>query len=261
MNHVSAAEHEFVVPAHQDSPYLADCLKSLRQQTEPARILLATSTPSGHIVSTGRSFGLDTKINPLRSGIAADWNFALRSSKARFVTLAHQDDVYDPTFLQRTLALFNTHPAGALCFTGYAQIDDKGRRVTSKISLAKHTLERLILGSREAIYPKRMRAFLSFGNPLPCSSVTFDREKLADFTFKDRYQSNLDWEAWLTLCAQGIMFLRVPARLVGRRHNGLTATSRLIQQGRRQAEDRDMFRKLWPEPVASAIALLYRVGY
>jgi hypothetical protein len=40
--------------------------------------------------------------------------------------------------------------------------------------------------------------FLSFGNPLPCSSVTLNRAP-ADFNFSLDYTSNLDSDAWLTL--------------------------------------------------------------
>ena len=256
-----AAEHSFVVPAYGDSPFLAGCLRSLRAQTLISRLLLTTSTPSRFIEEVAVEFGAEVRVNPERAGIASDWNFALAASGARFVTLAHQDDVYFPAFLERSLALFQGAPDAAVCFTAYEEIDDTGAPKTSKISLAKHLLERLTLGSVDTVRGARLRAFLSFGNPLPCSSVTFNREQLGSFEFSGDYASNLDWDAWLRLERAGETFLRVPERLVGRRHNSLTATSQLLRDGRRKQEDLRIFQRLWPAPLGDFIAYAYRAGY
>jgi glycosyltransferase involved in cell wall biosynthesis len=255
------ADHCFVVMAHGDSPYLAGCLASLRAQSVPARIVVTTSTPSTFIDAAATAAEAPVMVNPDRAGIAGDWNFALAATGARHVTLAHQDDVYFPPFLARSLALLQADPRAAICFTGYVEIDDDGAPVRSRISLAKHFLERITLGDAARPAPGRLRRFLAFGNPLPCSSVTFDRARLGGFAFSDAFRSNLDWDAWLRLLNDGAVFVRTPERLVGRRHNPLTATSALIREGARRREDLAMFRRLWPAPVAEMIALAYKVGY
>ena len=61
--------------------------------------------------------------------------------------------------------------------------------------------------------------------------------------------------------AEGRGFARSPRRLVGRRHNPLTETARLIKSGVRQREDLALFRRLWPKPIADLIAFVYRAGY
>jgi len=254
-----APDHAFVVMAHGDSPFLPGCLASLRAQTLASRIVVSTSTPSPYIERAAAAAPLI--VNPERSGIAADWNFALRISQARYVTLAHQDDVYFPTFLAASLDLLAMIPAAALSFTGYVEIGDDGSRVRSRTSLIKHRLEAITLGSAVAPGPARFRAFLSFGNPLPCSSVTFDRDRIGDFAFSDAFRSNLDWDAWLRLQSDGALFVRTAERLVGRRHNRLTATTALTREGVREREDATMFRRLWPRPVADLIALAYKAGY
>lgn len=256
-----AAEHVFMVLAYGDSPFLAGCLASLRAQTHASRIVVSTSTPSPRIEACAAAAGAELLVNPARGGIGPDWNFALRSADARYVTLAHQDDLYDPDFTAQTLALFARHPEGALCFTGYREIDDAGRRKSSKISHVKHLIEAATLGSRTAVRGLPLRMFLSFGNPLPCSSVTFDRAALADFSFDETFASNLDWEAWWRLYAEGRTFLHSPRRLVGRRHNDQTETSRLIKEGRRQAEDAAMFGRIWPRPIARALGAFYAASY
>jgi glycosyltransferase involved in cell wall biosynthesis len=257
---VNARDHSFVVVAYEASPFLADCIRSLAAQTSPSRILIATSTPCPEIDAVAREHGLRVLVNPERRGIAGDWNFALCATDARYVTLAHQDDVYAPNFLAETLHLFTDHE-GAICFTGYQEIDDAGAPCSSKISRAKHLIEAATLGRRRVAGGLPLRLFLSFGNPLPCSSVTFDRSQLGGFAFSGDWASNLDWEAWWRLHGEGRVFLHAPERLVGRRHNQLTETSRLIRDGRRQSEDAQMFAKIWPRPLDRAIGSLYAGGY
>ena len=256
-----APDHAFVVMAHGDSPFLPGGLASLRAQSLSSRIVVATSTPSPFIGKASAAASAPLIINPERGGIAADWNFALHAGEARYVTLAHQDDVYFPLFLARSLDLLATVPGAALSFTGYVEIGDDGSRVRSRTSLIKHTLEAMTLGGRVAPSPARLRAFLSLANPLPCSSVTFDRARLDDFAFSDAFRSNLDWDAWLRLLDGGAVFARTAERLVGRRHNQLTATAALTRDGVREREDQVMFRRLWPRPVADLIALAYKSGY
>lgn len=261
MSQAERADHAFAVPAFGDSPFLAGCLDSLSAQSVRSRVVVCTATPSAFIEAVCRSRGVELRINAEQRGIGHDWNWAMAASGSRYVTLAHQDDVYRPRFLERTLELFARHPDRSLCFTGYDEVDDVGRPCSSRISRTKHLIERLTLGRREAPSALRIRAFLSFGNPLPCSSVTLDRERLPAFSFSTDYASNLDWDAWWRLHSEGHGFLHAPERLVGRRHNALTETSRLIQDGRRAREDRRMFRRIWPAPIDRALAALYAGGY
>jgi len=39
-------KHSFAVMAYKDSPYLSDCLDSLKDQTVKSEIYITTSTPS-----------------------------------------------------------------------------------------------------------------------------------------------------------------------------------------------------------------------
>src|SRR5258706_5829269 len=133
--------HAFVVPAYGNSPFLGACLRSLRGQSAPSPVVVATSTPSEALSAVAAAFDAPVLVNPRREGIAADWNFALEATQARYVTLAHQDDVYYPAFAARSLALLSAHEDAVLAFTGYIEIDDEGRGKTSKVSVVKHALE------------------------------------------------------------------------------------------------------------------------
>jgi hypothetical protein len=38
-------------------------------------------------------------------GIGHDWNFSFSHAKTKYVTLAHQDDVYDPAYTENCLRI------------------------------------------------------------------------------------------------------------------------------------------------------------
>ena len=42
-------KHVFAVCAYKDSPYLEQCIRSLKAQTVPSHIIICTSTPSSYI--------------------------------------------------------------------------------------------------------------------------------------------------------------------------------------------------------------------
>jgi len=253
--------HSFVVQAYKDSPFLPACVASVCAQTHPSRVIITTSTPSAFIDEVAQRHGVEVRVNPERGGIAADWTFGLAATDARYVTLAHQDDVYYPAFAERTLETFRRNREGVLCFTGYEEIDDNGRPKSSKISKIKHLIQYLAIGGRERVAGRPLRAILALGNTLPCSTVTYDRSRLGNFAFSQELASNLDWEAWMSLLDRGETFLHANDRLVGRRHNELTETSALIRDGRRAREDLVMFRRLWPKTISDLIAMVYRLGY
>lgn len=257
----ATVDHTFIVPAYGESPFLRHCLRTLQAQTIASHILVTTSTPSLPLAGIAREFGLDVIVNPRHQSIGADWNFALDQAKTRFVTLAHQDDAYHPQFRARTRDLFARCPGATLTCTGYEEIGDDGKVRNSRIWLVKTLLVAAFAGRREVVSGRRGRLLLSFGNPLSCSSVTFDRDRLAGLRFSETLASNLDWHAWLTLIERGDRLAITRDRLVQRRYNDATATSRLIADGRRQAEDLLMFEHLWPRPVARLLARLYAMGY
>lgn len=258
---VGGESHAFVVPAHGDSPYLDACLQSLRGQSVASRIVVATATPSAAIAAAAERGGAELAVNPCAGGIGADWNFALDRAQRRFVTLAHQDDLYRPDFLARTLALFARRPRGALVFTGARHMDGAGRVHASKLSVAKAAITGAAMAGSQVAGPLRRAALLAFGNPIHCSSVTFDTDKLPGFRFDETLRSNLDWEAWLRLHRQGAVFLHDREPLVDRRYHAGAETTRAIRDGVRRREDLQMFEAVWPRPVARAIALAYRAGY
>jgi hypothetical protein len=255
--------HEFVVLAYGDSPYLPACLASVCTQQAGGRVIITTSTPSAYISDTAQAYGVEVYVAAGQRGIAADWNFGLSCGRADIVTLAHQDDVYYPGFAQETCRLFRATPNASLCFTDYDEIDDNGRHLPSgRMMRTKRMLRSLAVGGREVVESRsQKRRLVAFGSVIPCPSVSLNRAAVPDFRFSDEYQINLDWDAWWRLHALDHPFVLSRRILMGHRLHRDAETSRSKLDGRRQEEDRRMFRRIWPAPVARALAIFYRLGY
>ena len=112
-------DHSFAVMAYKDSPYLPDCLDSLKNQTVGSDIYIATSTPSLYIDETAKKYGIKIFATDPGQGIAHDWNFSLSIAKTKYVTLAHQDDLYNSNYTRLCIKAAEKFNDTLICFTDY----------------------------------------------------------------------------------------------------------------------------------------------
>ena len=169
-------DHTFAVCAYQESPYLEECIKSLKKQTIKSNILIATSTPNDYIKGIADKYTIPYYINKGEGGITQDWNFAYSCAKTKYITIAHQDDIYEKDYLEIVLKHITRAKHPLLFFSDYYEIRD-GKKVTSN---------KLLKVKRIMLLPMRIKAFqssrwvrrriLSLGSPICCPSVTFVTE-------------------------------------------------------------------------------------
>ena len=254
----SGPEHSFVVPAYGRPQWLARCLESLQGQTRVSPIVVATSTPNDLLTDTAARYGVPLIINPVSAGIAADWNFALGRVGRGWVTLAHQDDWYAPTYTERCLAAVTAAPDALLAFTAASEVRE-GTDTEVRNTRIKRVLCAVAFAGQSAIRSRaRKRLLLSFGNPIPCPAVMLNRSAVPSFTFAPGWMSNLDWVAWLDLAQRPGAFVYVPAPLVHRRVHDVAATVTFMSA--RATEDARVLRSLWPAPLAAMLTGLYSAG-
>lgn len=56
-------KHTFVICAYRESPYLEDCIRSLRAQTVKSRIIMVTSTPNDFIQGLAGKYQIPCYVN------------------------------------------------------------------------------------------------------------------------------------------------------------------------------------------------------
>jgi glycosyltransferase involved in cell wall biosynthesis len=256
-------DHTFAIPVYRAAPNLAALISSLRAQTGPgSEILLASSTPTAELKEFASRHALALHLNPLRIDIAADWNFALAAARTQLVTIAHQDDVFEPTYTESLRGALRRHPEAGLAYCDYSEHTPRGARPTNINLCVKRALSRRAFGTRECISdPRDKLRLLSLGNPICCPSVMFDRSILADFRFRSGFQSNLDWKAWSELARRPGGFVYVRQRLVSKGVHPHSETTAAIASRARAREDRAMFDKFWSRPIAGVLSTLYSLAY
>ena len=250
--------HTFVVCAYKDSEYLEPLIDSLLAQSARSGILISTSTPADSIYKTAAKYGLSVSVNPDGGSIGADWSFAYTLADTDLVTLAHQDDIYEPDYTEKVLAAYAKAKNPILIYTNYYEIRPEGRVTKNRLLKVK-----ALMNAPIRAFPKsrfvRNRVF-SMGCPILCPSVAYNKKRFPDFAFARDMKTNLDWDAWYRLAKEPGEFLYIRDRLVGHRIHEGSETSGGIATGARTAEDLEMFRRYWPEGCARLIHRFYSKG-
>lgn len=252
--------HTFAVCAYGACSYLEDCIKSLIAQSVPTRVIICTSTPNEHISGLASRYNIPLYINKEPGNIVTDWNFAYHSADTALVTLAHQDDIYEPDYTRMILENLNRGGATQIAFTKYYEIQD-GKRVDSSQFINLKIKELMLSPFRiEAFQSWKWlrRRILSLGNPIGCPSVTYVKANLPEAVFDADFGSNIDWTTWEKLSRRNGRFLYVPYALMGHRMYAESTTVKMINDNSaRSKEDFEMLRRFWPEPIAKLIWKMY----
>jgi glycosyltransferase involved in cell wall biosynthesis len=260
---IKGIDHTFTVLAYKESPYLEECILSLKNQTVRSQIIITTSTPSDFLEFIAKKNNIKLIINEIKGGISEDWSFAYNCAETKYVTLAHQDDIYSPEYTEICFSFSNKYKDNLITFTQYKELYDSNNIVESNIKL---NIKHLILScffpckmSLKAIFLKKL--MLSFGSPIPCPSVMYNKKNIGYFKFSKDFCINLDWDAWLRISKIRGTFIYIKRKLVYHRIHESSATSIGIQDGKRYFEDRLMFEKIWPHIIAQIILFFYKFSY
>jgi glycosyltransferase involved in cell wall biosynthesis len=126
---------DVLIPTHGRSPYLRDAIESVVNQTYRSwRLTISENGPVGSpLAESLRPYLSDPRIRLVATGrdVGAAQNAAdlVSSATARHVGLLHDDDLWDPTFLERRVAFLDAHPTCGLVFSGCRVIDAFGAEV------------------------------------------------------------------------------------------------------------------------------------
>jgi glycosyltransferase involved in cell wall biosynthesis len=247
--------HTFVVCAYKNSPYLPFAVESVLRQTVASKALISTSTPNGHIRDVAKHYDLEVVINNGEAGIAGDWNFAYGAADTDFVTLAHQDDIYEPPFAERTLEAISRNERTIIAFTDYFELRGDLRVFNNRTLKIKRAMQAPFRLSENSGFLRNR--VLSFGDPICCPSVTYNKKRFPGFRFLTRYKNSMDWEAWRRLAKERGGFVYIPQPLMGHRIYADSQTTSVIESGARYEEDLEILTTYWPKPIARLIMCAY----
>ena len=249
--------HSFVVLAYKESPHLEDCIKSVLNQTKKSNVIIATTTPNKHIKSLAKKYQLDI-VNTKHTNIGGDFDFAIHSATTPLVTIAHQDDIYEETYLEEVFSAYQEHSDSSIIFTDYYEIRGDEKAYTN-LNLKIKRLLLTPIECKKSLKTKFMkRQILRFGNAICCPSVTFVIKNCPEDIFKSNLKCNVDWHAWEILSRQKGAFTFISKPLMGHRISSDSTTTEIINQGTRTKEDLQIFKRFWPTPIAKLFAKFYQ---
>lgn len=254
-------DHSFAVVAYGNSPFLSQCIESLKGQTVNSLIYITTSTPSEYIREIAKLYGVSLFITEAGQGMAHDWNFALSKATTKYVTIAHQDDIYLPRYAAECIGRCERYTDTLIAFTDYSELVNGKERTNTTMLKVKKLMLFCFMPFKQITNAGWKKFSLSFGNYISCPTVMFNRQNIGDFKFLDRFKVDLDWEAWYRLSLMRGRFVFVDKILVQHRIHEASETSSAIETSVRQQEDLIMFQRFWNTTIARLLARFYSASY
>ncbi len=254
--------HTFTILAYKESPYLKDCITSLKRQTVKSKILIVTSTPSLYLDRISKECGVSLRVNHERVGIGSDWAFAYKSAETQYVTLAHQDDIYLSEYTEWCLDAAEKVGDSLIVFTDYAELVGQRLRTYTPNLIIKIIVLLTFFTFKNNLHSQPLKnLMLSMGSPIPCPSVFFNKKNIGTFEFSRYFSFNLDWDAWLRLARSEGAFVYVRRRLLLHRIHKDSQTTVCTRDRWRHAEDEELFEAFWPRPIAKLLSRVYFLSY
>lgn len=216
----------FAIPCRNAGVHLRPLLQSLLAQTERDVALLlvddASSDGSARLAREVAGDRITVHENAQALGIGGNWNRCVELVTTPFFCLAHQDDVYEPRYLERMLAALRARPDAGFAHCRAVAVDASGVAFASPAERFKdHFWQHAPGEDRAAHYARLWR-----GNFVCCPSVLYRTDAVrAVGTFRAELRFALDWDYWFRTLRAGRGIVDVDELLLHyRRHEDAAST-------------------------------------
>lgn len=239
-------KHTFSICAYGESMYLEDCIKSVIKQKEYSEIVMCTSTNNKYINNLANKYQIPLYVREGQSDIQDDWNFACECAKTDWVTVTHQDDIYDESYAKILLEKIEEKPNAIIAFTDYRPIKNGviSTDLNSRMKRLFRTPMRLDYLANKKFFKKY---FQSCGNAISCPCVAYNKKIIDGPIFTSQLKFALDWDTFVKFSQYDNPFIYIYKTLFYYRvHNGATSKKFTVNETRKK-EEIYMFRQFWPD--------------
>ncbi|MBR1815762.1 MAG: glycosyltransferase [Lachnospiraceae bacterium] len=254
-------DHCFVICAYKESEYLESCIESLKAQTVSPDIKMVTSTPNDFIKNMAEKYHIPLIIREGKSSLKDDWNFAYNTAGTEWMTIAHQDDLYDCHYLEELSSVLIRYKDATIGITDYIPIKNGKigpRDINSKMQrILRSPMKRKLLNNKRFW---KIRS-LSLGVSIKCPCVCYHRSILGPSIFTSDMKQCIDWDTFYQLANREGRFVVVDKPLLYYRIHDEATSKVLITNHLREKEDREMFEKFWPKWIAKILMKFYKKAY
>lgn len=186
-----------LVPTHGRAKLVPEAIRSALAQshTNIEVIVLDDASPDDTAAAIA-AFSSDPRFryvrHPANLGIAGNWRAGIGIARGDFFCLLHDDDTYEPHFVEALLRPLMADPTLAYTFCEHRIMDWDGRRLEGSSHLARFHRERLTKGPLRG--ETLVRAVL-FDYSVPVGCSLFRRSIVPPDFIDDRAKGSIDY--WL----------------------------------------------------------------
>lgn len=249
-----AKYHTFTICAYKESPYLEECIKSIKNQSIKSNVIICSSTKNKHIEDLAKKYKIKTYFRKGQSDIQDDWNFAVSNAKTELVTVVHQDDIYDKDYLENILINYTGEELMLTTDNFYyingKSVDNKNLKLKR---ILKFPLRIPFIGNIRWV---RVMT-LSLGNTIQCPSTTYNKKLIKGNIFTSDLKFGLDWDTFLKIYRMKGKIRYIPLKLMSFRISDEATTKSCMNNDLRVKEDTIMFSKFWPKKMVKLIMKFY----
>jgi glycosyltransferase involved in cell wall biosynthesis len=225
------AELTVAIPIYNGARFLAQTIESLLAQTytEFRLLCLDDGSADDSLAIATRFASLDSRVevhcgeSGVPSSLSGNWNRALAETSTPFLVLAHQDDVYEPAFLETMVRLIKNSPRAFAAHSRAQTIDARGAPVSLPAARFKDRFWPVDEPAERE--PDEEIAVLRRGNYVIAPTVIFRMSCVREIgPFDSSLGFVTDWEYWLRGLVRGYTLAGTHRRLVRFRRHPWTAT-------------------------------------
>lgn len=178
-----------IIPAYNAEKFIEQTIDSVLAQTfRDFEIIVINDGSNDKTAEIVNSYGFSVRcIQTTNGGVSRARNLGINNALGEYIAFLDSDDLWEPTKLEKQVALLDENPHIGLCFTALERVDQNLK----------------LIGKTEAHnYPDFCEALLLYSCVVTgsCSSVML-RTKIARQAggFDTRFTNYEDWEYWLQL--------------------------------------------------------------
>ncbi len=174
-----------IMPTYRRVQFLADALESALAQTYPdIEVFVSDNSPDDVVEQVVRGYQDDRiryRRHAVNVGGAANFLGAVQDAAADVVASLHDDDRWEPTFLERVARPLVEDPSLAIAFCDFDVVDESGRRRGQETSYLTRRRHRVAVpaGRISLRQPRPMAAVLAGWLCQPAYAAAFRRDLVA----------------------------------------------------------------------------------
>lgn len=190
----ASARVSVCIPTHNRAEYLARSMRSVLDQTfGDFELIISDNASTDKTTQTVRSFG-DRRIryepSAANAGSRENWNRCVALAETPYIAILHDDDWYEPAFLEQAVGFLDQNPGTGFVYSGAYLVDKDGRRTGCL---------RLSPSNRLWRHPALAFRFLKRNHDVVFSSVLARREAYRQAGRFDPELLCADYEIWLKM--------------------------------------------------------------